>query len=323
METIERRAPAALARLLRLFLLGGIGLMLASVQPIAARAEAGGFEEVAPGVFVRRGADEEATPANHGAIGNAGFVVGADRVAVIDTGGSLTDGQAILRAVRAVTDRPVEIVVNTHFHPDHVFGNAAFAGLPGIRIVGHPNLARGLSARADYYEERARAAMGGDAESARVVLPTEAASDGTAIDLGGRILEIALFPSAHTDSDLTVLDRATGTLFAGDLLFVDRVPSIDGSIRGWLDAIGKLEAMPARRIVPGHGPTSIPAEDAFAAEKRYLEAIVTGVREAIADGQSIDQAVQSVAQDERANWLLFDDYNPRNVTAAFTELEWE
>lgn len=301
----------------------GFALGTASLFAGPANAQTADFDEVAPGVFARSGAFEEATPANRGAIGNAGFVVGAERVAVIDTGGSRADGQAILDAVRDVTDRPVEIVINTHFHPDHLLGNAAFAGLPAIRMIGHPNLARGLAARADYYEERAASAMAADAMDVRAVAPTEAAVDGMTIDLGGRVLDVALVPTAHTDADATVFDRTTGTLFVGDLLFVERVPSLDGSIRGWLEAIPRLEALPATRIIPGHGPSSVPAKDAFDAQTRYLEILASGVRAAIAQGESIEQAIGHVAADERANWLLFEEYNPRNVTAAFTELEWE
>jgi glyoxylase-like metal-dependent hydrolase (beta-lactamase superfamily II) len=129
--------------------------------------------------------------------------------------------------------------------------------------------------------------------------------------------------TAHTDNDLTILDQTTRTLWTGDLLFVDRVPSLDGSIIGWLAVIQTLRALPAQRAVPGHGPVSVLWPDALALEEAYLSLIARDVRAIIARGGNIEDAVATVGASERDNWKLFDDYNGRNVTAAFKELEWE
>ena len=279
--------------------------------------------EVAPGVFVFHGAHEEATAANLGGIANLGFIAGGEAVAVVDTGGSAAEGRRLLATVRQRTALPVRFAIDTHFHPDHVLGNAAFAG-PDTTIVGHANLRRGLAARAGTYLGGLRRALGDAAAGTEIVPPTLLVRDRLSLDLGGRRLELRAWPPAHTDSDLTVLDTATGTLFAGDLVFLERVPAIDGSLRGWLDVIAGLrQESGIARVVPGHGPVSATWPDALDDEERYLRLILTETRAALAAGRSLDQAVATVGRSERGRWLLFDDYNDRNVATAYTELEWE
>jgi glyoxylase-like metal-dependent hydrolase (beta-lactamase superfamily II) len=142
------------------------------------------------------------------------------------------------------------------------------------------------------------------------------------IDLGGRVLEVTAHGIAHTDCDLTLLDRQTGTLLLSDLLFVERVPSLDGSLKGWLSELAKLKSVAAKRAVPGHGPTSVDWPSASRDLERYLGTLERETRQAIAKGVDIGQAAETVALSERNKWKLFDDYNGHNVTRAYKELEW-
>ncbi|WP_425485468.1 quinoprotein relay system zinc metallohydrolase 2 [Chthonobacter rhizosphaerae] len=279
-------------------------------------------EEVAPGVFVHRGVTALMTAGNGGAIANVGFVVGNEAVAVIDTGGSVREGEALLAAVAAKTDLPVRYVINTHVHPDHLFGNAAFLRR-NVAFVGHVRLKEAMEARFSHYLTANRAEMGALLDGVAPVPPTVPVSDRMEIDLGGRTLILNAWPVAHTDNDLTVFDPASGTLFAGDLVFLEHLPSLDGSLRGWQRALRELAAIPAVRVVPGHGPVSAPWPAALEPQRRYFDVLAEDLKAAIDSGVPISRAVTTAGQSEAGAWLLFDQFNRRNATAAYAELEWE
>jgi quinoprotein relay system zinc metallohydrolase 2 len=287
-----------------------------------ARAEEFTLVEVAPGVFAHQGEIAMMSQENKGGIANIGFIVGDEAVAVIDTGGSLIEGKEFFTALQQKTQKPIRYVINTHAHPDHTFGNGAFLST-GATFVGHKNLPRSLAARGQYYLSSFRGAMGAALDGVKIIAPTLLVDDMTTLDLGGRQIVLQAWRTSHSDCDLTVLDKKTRTLFAGDLLFLRHVPVIDGSLLGFLDVAEKLAKIDAVRVVVGHGPVVAPFPKALEDERNYLEHLTRDLRAAIKKGEKVDVAASFAAGSERKGWSLFDDYNARNATAGFAELEWE
>ncbi len=293
----------------------------AASLPNAGAVKPFAMTEVAPGIYVRHGVHEDATASNDDAIANIGFVIGDDSVAIIDPGGSRTDGERLRASVREVTDKPIRYLILSHMHPDHVFGAAAFdADTP--RVVGHHRMSMVLVDRGEFYRAQLAAILGRD-EAGDYAGPDLLVQDLSTIDLGNRLLDLRAHGTAHTDNDLSIVDRSTGTLWAADLLFVERIPAIDGSILGWLREMQVLKTIVASRVVPGHGPVSLPWPAAAESQERYLTTLVREIRAIIARGGDIDTAVATVGTSEADRWVLFDDYNGRNVTSSFKELEWE
>ncbi|MTE00330.1 quinoprotein relay system zinc metallohydrolase 2 [Paracoccus sp. YIM 132242] len=280
--------------------------------------------EVAPGVHVHLGQIAQFEDSPDGWIANLGFVVGSDSIAVIDAGASRAQGQALFAAIRAVSDKPISHLVVTHMHPDHAFGAEVFREA-GATIVGHARLADALQSRGPVYLDNLTRLYGsGPMIGTRVVLPDVAVGDSLDIDLGGRVLTLTATGPAHSDNDLTVLDRATGTLFAGDLVFRGLTPIVDGSLPGW---IGWMDgARDGGPVVPGHGPVARDWSEAVGAQRDFLTALDHATRDALDAGLPLSQAVPAIVealQPLAGDWASFPDSVARDATAAFKELEWE
>jgi len=293
----------------------GLSLPAAALEPLA-------VTQLAPSVYVHFGRQEEWGPANEGAIANLGFIVGTRCVAVIDSGGSPRNGERLRASIRRVTALPVCYVINTHVHADHVMGNIAFVP-EHPKFVAHARYATAMAGRAAYTLNQMRRDFGVALPDAAIVYPDIRVDDSLTLDLGGRQVRLRAWPPAHTDHDLIALDLESGTLFAGDLLFAGRLPVVDGSLKGWIAVMEQMRTIPARRVVPGHGPASSDWPAALEPQAVYLNALLTETRAAIKAHLTIRQAVDRVGYHAAASWLLSEPHHRRNVTTAYAELEWE
>ena len=278
--------------------------------------------EIAEGVFVHQGKHVSFDSPEQDDIANIGFIVGEKCVAVIDSGGSVAIARQLLEAIQSVSSRPVCYVINTHIHFDHVLGNIIFKQ-DGVKFIGHSNLAEEVVANRAFFLSEYAANLGEFARESSIISPDISVDEELELDLGNRLLQLKAHPAAHSHSDLSVYDSKTGTLWLSDLLFMQRIPSLDGSLKGWLAALENITRLQVKRVVPGHGPTSASPDTAYVDQKRYLEILLNEIRESIAQGLFMEDIVEELGASEKLKWLLHEQHHRRNVTKAFSELEWE
>lgn len=297
-------------------------LLLGSIRTALAEEICTTLTEIAPGVHVRQGQHDLAFTDT--AIANVGFIVGRQCVAAIDSGGSPREGEALACGLRRITDRPLCYLILTHVHPDHWLGSAALIE-PDTRIVGHERLPRALALVGGFYLQRLAEQQGTEPDPGLLIEPdiTVTTDQPLELNLGERVLRIQAHPPAHTDTDLTVYDAVTETLWLSDLVFMEHVPVVDASSRGWLQVLDTLADQPAERAVPGHGPISADWPRAAADTTRYLRVVREQTRDRLEAGDDMESAQDTVGRDERDRWQLFDAFHKRNVIKIYTELEWE
>ena len=286
------------------------------------RANSGFLQDIGDGIYVHHGEHLDIDTGYQGDICNISVVVGSKGVAVIDTGGSLKVGKRLRAAIAEVTKLPILYVINTHVHPDHIFGNAAFiADKP--QFVGHAKLATTMKLRQEAYDKLNVKYLGADAKGSEMVLPTLEVKDTLALDLGDRTLKLTAYAPAHTNTDITVIDSKTSTLFTGDLLFTERTPVLEGDIKGLIAALDVLKTYDVKQVVPGHGSQTKDWQGAINNEQRYLNVLLADIRASIKKGISMSDTMNTAAAGERDKWLLFDIANRRNVNTLYPQLEWE
>ena len=220
--------------------------------------------------------------------GNIGLSVGEDATFIVDDQfAPLTD--KIVAAIAEVSDRPVDYVLNTHWHYDHTGGNENF-GKRGALIMAHDNVHTRMQAGQTLGSGRVVA------PAPRVALPIVTFNDTLTLRINGQTIRGMHIEAAHTDGDTLVHFREANVLHMGDTYFNGMYPFIDRSSGGHIDGLIRAAATALAlcnddtRIIPGHGPLATRAE-----LKRYhdmLLAIRRRVAALLAEGKSLE-AIQA------------------------------
>ena len=200
---------------------------------------------------------KDGSPANSfGA--NAGVIIGEDSIVVVDTLVSAKEAKRFLQDIKSISDKPIRYVINTHYHLDHSFGNAEFAGL-GADIIAHINCGKAM--RKSAVDALANANAYGltpkDMEGTTLAYPALTFTDKMEINLGSLKVELIYAAPSHSNGSIIVYIPDEGIVFTGDILFTDFHPYMaDGDIKGWQEALNFIKTLNANKIIPGHGPIS-------------------------------------------------------------------
>ncbi|HEY6353866.1 MAG TPA: MBL fold metallo-hydrolase, partial [Burkholderiaceae bacterium] len=238
--------------------------------------------EIAPGVYMVAGTGGSADETNLGRIGNAGFIVGEAGVIAIDTGTSYAHGQALLAAIRDITDQPVRVALITHTQAEFLFGGAAFRE-QGIPIRMHRRTAGLMASRCETCLKTLRQIVGEEPMRGTTMYKADQEFDAThELDLIGRPVQVLYFGHSSGPGDIAVLDRRSTVLYAGGLLDARRVPDIqDSDLAGWHKALIELRALRVATVVPGHGAAAS-ALPLIATNQRYLMQLESRIRTLVA-----------------------------------------
>jgi glyoxylase-like metal-dependent hydrolase (beta-lactamase superfamily II) len=199
--------------------------------------------------------DPEPTPENHAFFNNPGFVVTSKGVVVIDTGSSVQIGEMVLRQIKTVTDKPVVMVINTHYHGDHFLGNHAFvAAYPDVPIYAHPAAIENIkSDGGDFWYGFMQRNSNNGITGTVITLPNKTFSGGETIKVGDKTLKIHQFGVAHTESDLIIEVVEDKVAFMGDTAMRRVANMADGSFVGTIEAMKKARALACDHYIVGHG----------------------------------------------------------------------
>ena len=276
--------------------------------------------QIAEGTWVIEGAVQDFSRANGCNIINTAFIATGAGVVVINTGPSRLYGEQQRRAIERVTPEPVVRVLQLNLHPDYFFGNQAWADRPTQAL---PGSIAGMKAEGGAYADNLYR-LCGDWMRGTESTPAREALQPQTLQLGRHRLELVRL-QGHTADDLVVLDHHTGVLFAGGLLFAERVPTTPhADYAAWLKSLDRLEQWHAsgavRQWVPSHGP--VHAGLAGLQQTRdWLNWLTSLMQDSAARGLDLGEVLQTRVPERFARWAAQPAELHRSLTQWYPQYE--
>jgi glyoxylase-like metal-dependent hydrolase (beta-lactamase superfamily II) len=296
-------------------------LFLLLLFPHLARALDMPFKQVAPGIYAFIGETGLRTYENEGMNGNAGFIVTKAGVVVVDSGSSYQVAQKIHAAIRKVTKQPVKYVINTGGQDHRWLGNGYFKA-QGAEIIAAAAAVEDMNARGAMQMEGLKGELKEKFAGTELVLPTKTFEKERVLKLGGREIRILHFQPAHTPGDSIVWLPKEGVVFAGDIVFVDRLLGVlpFSSASGWLASFEEMAKLKPRLIIPGHGEVCDLAK-ARRETADYLSLLLDHMVKAVNAGKDLQAAIDSLDQSAFSTLPNYDLLKGGNASRVYLEAE--
>ncbi len=275
--------------------------------------------KVSKEIYCFFGAAEAMDKKNNGNMVNSCFVDMQTSWIVIDSGPSYLYAKEAYSKIQSIKKQPVSYVVNTHVHDDHWLGNGFYKHL-GATIVGSVNFTKAIDL---HKKTRMQNRISKEAFKGTIpTLPERYISSTTNITVGGKNVQlIHLEHKAHTQGDIIIYIPAYHALFAGDLVFNDRLPSLrDGSINFWLKSLEQIKTMPLTYIIPGHGTHY--SSKALEPTLHYLKDLKSAIVKALDRGMDLQDALESLPLNAYKKYKMYKSLHRQNLQTAFQQLEW-
>jgi glyoxylase-like metal-dependent hydrolase (beta-lactamase superfamily II) len=268
---------------------------------------------------------------NEGNTSNAGFVVTSDGVVVFDALGTPSLGWALLQQIRKVTDTKIRYVIASHYHADHIYGLQAFKDHTDAIIIAQERAGE-YKENAETADEKANQRLDQRRgvlfpwvdKNTRVVPPDITFRDRMTVSLDDKRLTLLYAGPAHSSSDMMMLVEPDGVLFAGDIVQNSRIPhmnSDDVSTTQWLAALGEVEKLDPKFIIPGHGKASTQARQAIAFTRDYIQYVRNAMTKAVQDWTDFDAAYEKTDWSKYLDMPAFAANNRGNAYRIYLELE--
>lgn len=285
--------------------------------------------KISSNAYYFQGAAGTASKQNHGFMSNAGFVVTPAGVVVFDALATPSLGTEMLKAIRAVTEKPIHTIIVSHYHADHFYGLQTLAA-NGAAIWAHHH--GRMTLESDFTQarlEERRVTLKPWVDRQTKLVPATRWLDFRAqkaidFELGGVRFSVIDAGGAHSPEDLMLFVEGDQVLFAGDLFFTGRLPFVgNADSKAWLRTFQLIDAMRPLIVVPGHGSVSTDPSSDSQLTRNYLLFLREQMGKAVADMIDFDTAYQSTDWSAFSSYPAFAEANRLNAYGTYLLMERE
>lgn len=281
------------------------------------------FNPVAPGVYAFIGELGGRSAANEGMNANTGFIVTGAGVVVIDSGSTYEVAKRIHAAIQSVTKEPVKYVINTGGQDHRWLGNGYFKSI-GAEIIAQRKAAADMNERGAMQIAGLTTELKEKISGTEAVLPTRLFDTEETVKLGNTDIRVLYAGGGHTPGDSLVWVPSANVVFAGDVVYVDRLLAVIpvSNVKGWIDSFEAMEKLQPKIIVPGHG-NLCDLSKARKETKDYLVLLRTHMQRAIKQNVELQTAIDTLDQSAFKHLPNWDLLKGGNASRTYLEMEME